>query len=169
MTYLKSVWRVSMIRLVATPRLAPNLRIQRGRQIRPIWMHALASRRKRAHGLLRHLLRTPTCWRCRWTRCCAASKLLRGRDSEAGTMTGMKKCRVLFWAGNAALERLKPVRAPRNLSSPSRPARNPAVHCEHQSTRCALIGAHEREFACPFGNAKITSHRTAFYTVMYAV
>jgi hypothetical protein len=86
---------------------------------------------------------------------------LRSRHND-----GYEECRVLFWAGNAALERLKPVRAPRNLSSP---ARNPAVHCEHQSTRCALIGAHEREFACPFGNATITSHRTAFYTVMYAV
>jgi hypothetical protein len=137
MTYLKSVSRLSMIRLLPTPRTGLNLRIQRGRQIRPIWTHALASRRKRAHGLV-----APSASDSElavfWIAPLAPPHISwaqprPGKDAEAGTMTGMKKCRVFNVLFGSEMQRLKPVQRPRDLSS--HPPRNPAVpgpHCEHR-------------------------------------
>jgi hypothetical protein len=175
MTYLKSVSRLSMIRLLPTRRTGLNLRIQRGRQIRPIWTHALASRRKRAHGLV-----APSASDSElavfWIAPLAPPHISwaqprPGKDAEAGIMTGMKKCRVFNVLFGSEMQPLKPVQRPRDLSS--HPPRNPAVpgpNCEHHLTRCPLIGAHERYFAWSLWRHE-QSHHTAphFSRVQYAV
>lgn len=94
-----------------------------------------------------------------------------GRETDAGTMTAMKKCQIMpcAWLSGTEVQRLKPVQAPRNLSSHMLCAAfNPAVPGapRRASLTCCALSLVRTSESLRVSWATQQSHHTAPMYVM---